>query len=144
MPWHRQVNPLNRIIAASSSSGDLLAPSTTAESLDDLLLECIDEVLADLLGRRSREAIYDCLERDQSLARTDIPEHMTLFIQLLEETFGKGSRTIRKAVVKRMYEKLEWKFYDNPGYEFIDYMEEIRTKVTRALIEHARSCSTNP
>jgi hypothetical protein len=144
MLWHRPVNPLNRIIASSFTSGGLLAPSTTAESLDDLLLECIDEVLVDLLGRRSREAIYDCLERDQSLARTDIPEHMTLFIQLLEETFGKGSRTIWKAVVKRMYEKLEWKFYDNPGYEFIDYMEEIRGKVTRALIEHARSLSTKP
>jgi hypothetical protein len=144
MLWHRQVNPLNRIIASSFTSGGLLAPSTAAESLDDLLLECLDEVLVDLLGRRSREAIYDCLERDQSLARTDIPEHMTLFIQLLEETFGKGSRTIWKAVVKRMYEKLEWKFYDNPGYEFIDYMEEIRGKVTRALIEHARSLSTKP
>jgi hypothetical protein len=134
---------LDRIIAASSSIEGLHAPGTTAESLDDLLLECINEVLVDLLGRRSREAIYDCLERDQSLARTDIPQHMTLFLQLLEETFGKGSRTIWRAIVKRMYEKLEWKFYDNPGYEFIDYIEEIRAKVTKALIEHVRSCSTN-
>jgi hypothetical protein len=135
---------LNRMITASSGSGDPLAPSSTAESLDGLLLESLDEVLADLLGRRSREAIYDHLERDQSLARTDIPQHMTLFLQLLEETFGKGARTIWKAVVKRIYQKLEWKFYDNPGYEFIDYMEEIRARVTKALIEHTRSCSTNP
>jgi hypothetical protein len=135
---------LNRIITASSTTGSLSVPGTNAKSLDDLLLECIDEVLADLLGRRSREAIYDCLERDQALSRTDIPEHMTLFLQLLDETFGKASRTIWKAVVKRMYEKLEWKFYDNPGYEFIDYMEEIRSKVAKAFIEHAKSCSRNP
>jgi hypothetical protein len=134
---------LNRIIAASSTTGGLHAPRSTAESLDDLLLECINEVLVDLLGRRSREAIYDCLERSQGLARTDIPQHMSLFIQLLDETFGKASRTIWKAIVKRMYDKLEWKFNDNPAYGFIDYMEEIRAKITRALIDHARSYTTN-
>jgi hypothetical protein len=135
---------LNRITATSSSNGGLRAPSTTANSLDDLLLDCVDEVLADLLGRRPREAIYDSLERDRALARTAIPEHMTLFLQLLDETFGKGSRTIWKAIIKRMYEKLEWKFYDNPGYEFIDYMEEIRGRVNKTLIEHVRSCASNP
>ena len=130
------------MISVSPITGSLYTPDTTAKSLDDLLLHCIDEVLADLLGRRAREAIYDCLERDHSLARSDIPKHMTLFLQLLDETFGKGSRTIWKSIIKRLYEKLEWKFYDNPGYEFIDYMEEIRAKVTKALIEHVKSCST--
>ena len=132
------------MISASPIAGSLYTPDTTARSLDDLLLHCIDEVLADLLGRRTREAIYDCLERDHSLARSDIPKHMTLFLQLLDETFGKGSRTIWKLIIKRLYEKLEWKFYDNPGYEFIDYIEEIRAKIAKALTEHVKSCSTRP
>jgi hypothetical protein len=131
-------------ILTSSITGGLEAPGTTATSLEDLLLQSIDEVLADLVGRRSREAIYDCLERDRALARTDIPKHLTLFLQLLDEIFGRSSRTICKAIIKRMYEKLEWKFYDIPTYEFIDYLEELRSKIAKTLINHARSCSRSP
>jgi len=134
---------LEHIIPSSPLTGGLYTPDTTAKSLDDLLLQCIDEVLADLLGRRTREAVYDRLERNYSLARSDIPRHMTKFLQLLDETFGKGSRTIWKSIVKRMFDKLEWKFYDNPGYEFMDYIEEIRTKIAKALIEHGKRSSAS-
>jgi hypothetical protein len=132
---------LEHIISASYIGGGVYTPDTTARSVDGLLLQSIDEVLSDLLGRRAREAIYDHLERNHSLARSEIPKHITKFLELLDETFGKGGRTIWKLIVRRMYEKLEWKFYDNPGYEFIDYMEEIRVKVAKSLMDHAKSCS---
>ena len=128
-------------ISASSLAGCIYNPPTTAKSLDDLLLLCIDEVLADLLGWRAREAVYDCLERNYSLARSDIPRHLNKFLGLLEETFGKGSSTIGKSIIKRLFDKLEWKFEDIPGFEFMDYLEAIRARIGRALIEHAKSSS---
>jgi hypothetical protein len=134
---------LKHIISASYVDGGVY-PDTTARSVDDLLLQSIDEVLSDLLGRRTREAIYDHLERNYSLARSDIPKHVTKFLELLEATFGKGGKTIWKLIVRRMYEKLEWDFYDNPGYEFLDYMEEIRAKITKSLMDHVKSCSRTP
>jgi hypothetical protein len=97
--------------------------------------------MGDLLGTRAREAVYDHLERNHSLARSDIPKHIKKFLELLDETFGEGSRTIEKSIIKRMFNKLEWKFYDNPGYDFMDYLEAIRAKIAKALIEHAKSCS---
>lgn len=113
-------------------------PDITAKSLDDLLLQCVDEVLADLLGRRTREAVYDCLERDYSLARNDIPNDFNKFFGLLEETFGKGSSTIGKSIIKRLYKKLEWEFADVPGFQFTDYMETIKARYARTLVELAK------
>ena len=133
---------MERVISASQITGSESELDITAGSLEDLLLQCIDEVLADLLGTKAKEAVYDHLERNHSLSRSDIPRHMNKFVELLEETFGKGSKTIGKAIVKRLYEKLEWKFYDNPGYEFMDHLDAIRARIARTLIEHAKSCPT--
>src|SRR3990170_395002 len=115
-----------------------LTPHLTANSLDDLLLQCIDEVLADLLGRKPTEAVYDHLERNHSLARNQIPRHLSIFQGLLEEAFGKGSRTITRSIIKRMYDKLEWEFVDVPSFELEDYLEAIRARIARTLLEHAK------
>lgn len=134
---------MEHLISASAIEGSGCAPDTTARSLDDLLLQCIDEVLSDLLGTRAREAVYDHLERNHALSRSDIPRHMNKFLELLEETFGKGSKTIGKSIIRRLYEKLEWSFYDNPGYEFMDHLDAIRARIAKTLVEHAKSCSAS-
>ena len=131
---------MDEVIPASTSARSLYVPDTSAKSVDDLLLLCIDEVLGDLLGTRAREAVYDCLERNYCLARGDVPKHVNKFLELLEETFGKGSKTIGKSIIRRMFDKLEWRFYDNPGYEFMDYLEAIRAEIAKVLISHGKSC----
>jgi hypothetical protein len=128
---------------SASIAGTLYGPNLAAKSLDDLLLQSIDEVLADLLGRRTREAVYDSLERNYSLARSDIPNELNKFFGLLERNFGKGSITIGKSIIKRLYEKLDWKFADVPGFEFMDYMEAIRTRFARTVVELAKSIWTS-
>jgi hypothetical protein len=97
--------------------------------LDSLILDSIDKALGDLLSVRVREAIYDSLERMKLLARTEIPQHLDVFFGLLEETFGKGSRTIGKAVAKRLYSRLGWEFTETPGFEFPDYLQMARRRL---------------
>jgi hypothetical protein len=147
-PQHPGIVPEQQVIHLESALSASIArspcvPDITAKSLDDLLLQCVDEVLADLLGRRTREAVYDCLERNHSLARSDIPNNLNTFFELLEETFGKGSSTIGKSIIKRLYAKLEWTFADVPGFQFTDYMERVRARYARALVELAKSIWTN-
>ena len=96
-------------------TSSLCAPHTAVRSLDDSLQLCIDEVLLDLLGRRPREAIYDYLERIHSLTRSDIPYHLEELMSLLEKLFGKGSKTIEKAIIRRLADKLNWKFENDPS-----------------------------
>ncbi len=128
---------MERVFAASPIAGTLCPYEDAVKSVDDLLLQSIDEVLLELLGRRARDAVYDHLERNQSLARSEIPKHLNKFVQLLDETFGKGSKTICKSIIRRMYNKLEWKFSETQDYEFMDYLDAIRVRIAKILIERA-------
>src|SRR3989304_9169076 len=78
------------------------------DAFSALLLEAIDEALTDLLGRRAREAVYDYLERNCLVARNELPTRLEAFVTLLDDTFGKGSKTIGGGVARRLYSKLEW------------------------------------
>jgi hypothetical protein len=140
----RQVGYLARVFSTSPLEGSMCARDNPARSVDELLLQCVDEVLFELLGGRAREAVYDHLERDQSLARTDIPKHLNKFLELLDETFGKGGKTICKSIIRRMYDKLDWKFYEIRDYEFVDYLDAIRARIARVLIEHAKAGRQDP
>lgn len=111
----------------------------SAKTLNNLLSESIDEVLTDLLGRKARQAVYDYLARNCSLAKEDIPENMEKFFEVTEEAFGKGSRTIAKCIVKRLFLKLEWKFENIPGFEFQDYLEMARARIARELVDKAKA-----
>ena len=114
-----------------------------AKTLNDLLLESIDEVLDNLLRRKTREAIYQYLARTYSVARDDVPGNMDKFFQLTEEAFGKGSRTIAKCIVKRLFEKLGWKFEEIHGFDFYDYLEFARARMARELVQKAKATALN-
>jgi hypothetical protein len=135
---------LERVFSASPLAGSVRARDNPAKSVDELLLQCVDEILVELLGRRAKEAVYDHLERNQSLARSDIPRHVNKFLELLDETFGRSGRTICKSIIRRMYEKLDWKFYEIPDYEFMDYLDAIRARIAKVLIERAKAGQQDP
>ena len=99
------------------------------EPIDALLLESMDEALTDLLGRRTREAVYDYLERNCLVARNEIPSQLDDFFKLLSETFGKGGSTIGKVIAKRLYAKLGWEFVDINSYELVDYVTAARRRL---------------
>ncbi len=122
-------------LALSSLEPSGLSPAklTYATNLDALLLECIDEVLADLLGRRAREAVYDHLERNLFLSRNEIPQRLDDFLSVLDETFGKGGKTIGKYIAKKLYAKLDWEFADISSYGLVDFVEIVKARVEREV-----------
>ncbi len=101
------------------------------EPIDALLLESMDEALTDLLGRRTREAVYDYLERNCLVAPNEIPGRLDDFFKLLNETFGKGGSTIGKVIAKRLYAKLGWEFVDIHSYELVDYVATARGRLEK-------------
>ena len=105
------------------------------DAFSALLLESIDEALTDLLGRRAREAVYDYLERNCLVARNELPTRLEAFLTLLDDTFGKGSKTIGRVVARRLYSKLEWEFIEVPGYELVDYVEAVKARISRELVK---------
>jgi hypothetical protein len=140
----KRVGYLVRLISAAPTRGALYEEYTSSESLGDMLTQCIDEALTDLLGKRTREAVFDNLERNRGLSRNDIPDHLNDFFDLMERTFGKGSKTIGKSIIKKMFSKLDWDFVEIPAYDFQDYLEAIRKRITRAVIDQLNSCPNIP
>jgi hypothetical protein len=102
---------------------DSKSPTSFTKESDILLLEAIDQALADLLGTRSIEIIYDHLERNCSMSRRDVPERLVDFCHLLETTFGRGAVTIERTIAKKFYSKLGRKFIDYPGYTLVEYVK---------------------
>jgi hypothetical protein len=106
------------------------------DPVDALLVESMDEALTELLGRRAREAIYDHLERNYLAARNEIPDRLPDLFIVLDETFGRGSRTIGRVIAKKLYTKLGWEFADIPSYELEDYLKVARERLGRQLANH--------
>jgi len=74
---------------------------------DRLLLESLDEVLDDLLGKKVRIAFYDHLERVYYIGREDVPKRLGDLLLILERMFGKSGKTIERTVAKRLCAKLD-------------------------------------
>lgn len=135
--------PLNGLAMTAAPPESSNPSRIEAKTLDDLVFESTDEVLTDLIGRRPKEAVYDHLERNYSIARDAIPKNLPKFVELLEATFGRGSGTICKAIVRRLFQKLGWDFTEIKGFEFLDYLETARARIARELIEQAKSANRN-
>jgi hypothetical protein len=73
---------------------------------DRLLLESLDDVLDDLLGKQVREVFYDHMERNYYIGREDIPKRLGDFLLILERTFGKSGKTIERTLARRLCAKL--------------------------------------
>lgn len=77
------------------------------KDIDRLLIESLDEVLDDLLGKRVRDAFYDHLERNYYIGREDVPKRLGDLILILERNFGKSGKTIERTIAKRLCTKLD-------------------------------------
>lgn len=105
-----------------------------------LLSDSIDESLTDLLGIRAREAVYDFMEREYSVARNELAQHLDQLFHLFANTFGAaGRKVIGRAFAKKVYSKLEWEFVPMADFEFADYIDAIKAKIARELVNKAKS-----
>lgn len=132
---------LNELALTTQPQDRPIASDSEPKTLDDLIFESADEVLTDIIGRKPKEAVYDHLERNYSIARYAIPKNLPKFVEVLEATFGRGSATICRAIVRRLFQKLGWEFTEIKGFEFLDYLEAARARIARELIEQAKSAS---
>jgi hypothetical protein len=104
-----------------------------SRAFDTVFLECLDEVLTELLGARVVRAVYETWLRSLSLARSDIPMRQDRFLAALEVTFGKASNTIAKAVLRRAFTKLGWKLGEISDFTYPNYVELMRARILERI-----------
>jgi hypothetical protein len=72
------------------------------EDIDRLILESLDDVLDETLGKPMRQAFYDLLERNYYISRESIPSQLGDFLLILERNFGKNGKAIRRDIAQRL------------------------------------------
>ena len=94
---------------------------------ESFLCEAVDDGL-NVLGRSSRDIIYNLLESDYGIAKDDIPREFAGFSEVFRKTIGPGAETILDFIVRRFYSKLQ---VDPPAWKDVDEAVDVVGKILR-------------
>jgi len=95
------------------------------KSLDDLLLETIDDVLRQVFGEK---IIIGSMNKGYSLEWEEIPKKLEVFADALEKTLGSGAVIIEDLILESLHSRLGLELIWRKGYGFSDYIRELREK----------------
>jgi len=95
-------------------------------SLDDLLFSVVDETMKQVFRDVGTKVIYDYLANNSHLKLEEIAEKPEVFSAGLEKLLVSGAPVIEKMILKNLYRRLGLKFREKEGYEFSDYIRELR------------------
>ena len=105
-----------------SRYGVVLRPNARLGSTFD---DSVIETLCGILGQKAGAAVFDCLEREHSLARDEYFEKVTELNNALRAIFGANSVTVEKSIAKCFYGKLGLKFIEWPQATLTEYVEAV-------------------
>ena len=94
--------------------------------VDDLLLIVADETLKQVFREKGAKVIYDYLENNAHLKPEEIAEKPEVFSAGLERLMVSAAQMIEKLILENLYGKLGLRFREKEGYEFSDYIKELR------------------
>jgi hypothetical protein len=95
-------------------------------SLEYLMLSVIDETMKQIFRDDGAKVIYDYLENHSNLKLEKILEKPEIFSAGLKGLLGSGAPVIENLILKNIYRGLGLKFEEKKGYEFLDYVKELK------------------
>jgi len=101
------------------------------KALDDLLINVVDETLRQVFREEGTKAIYAFIKNNCHLKQEEIAEKTEVFSADLKRLLSSGAPVVEKMILKNLYSKLELKFEERKGYEFSDYIKELRKRCGR-------------
>jgi hypothetical protein len=100
-----------------------------AGDVNDLLVSVIDETLKHVFKEEGVEVIYVFIESKCHLKREEIAEKPEVFSTGLKMLLVSGAPVIEKMILENLCSKLDLKLVEKEGYEFSDYVKELREKL---------------
>lgn len=98
------------------------------ETLNDLLIKAVDETIKQVFNEDGTQVIYSYLGNNSHLKRKEIAEKPEAFSAGLKRLLGSGAPVIEILILKNLYRKVGLKFEEKEGYEFTDYVKELRKR----------------
>ena len=96
-----------------------------------ILLESVNEAVAVALGKPIPPELTQRLQAYIGLSTDEIPNHIDLLFSSLRDSFGTNGDDLCKMVVAKMYQKAGVPFYEVAGHPMIQYVEELKAKLTK-------------
>jgi rRNA maturation protein Rpf1 len=97
-------------------------------TLNYLLLNAVDETLKQVFKEAGTEVVYNFIENKCHFKCKEIAEKPEVFSADLKRLLVSATPMIEKMILKNLYSKLELQFVDKEGYEFSDYIDQLREK----------------
>ena len=104
------------------------------ESEDDFgksLIRTIDVHLKQVFGEPGASIIYQYLQSTLSLRQEEIPTKLEAFSEGLNKFLSSGARVVEKVILDGLYSDFGREFQFKEGYNFADYVEELKKAAKR-------------
>ena len=95
------------------------------------LLKTIDLQIRQIFGESGMSVIYNYLQSALSLRHEDIPRRLEVFAEGLDKFLSSGARVVEKVILDDLYSDYGHEFQFKQGYNFVDYINELRTTITK-------------
>jgi hypothetical protein len=115
-------------IAEVSKVFDVVNAVEKGAEWNEFFVEVVDETLKQIFSDDGTKVIYDFLEKHSKLRLKDVAENPEIFSASLERLMVSAARVIEQIILKNLYSRLGLKFEEKQGYEFADYIMELRGK----------------
>jgi hypothetical protein len=93
---------------------------------NSLFAEAVDETLKQIFKEDGAKVIYEFLENHSRLKLEEVADKPEVFSASLERLMVSAARVIEQMILKNLYRRLGLKFEEKKGYEFPDYIRELR------------------
>jgi hypothetical protein len=98
----------------------------TKGKLADLLLSAVNETVKQIFKEAGAEVIFSFIEKQCHLKLEEIVKKPEVFSAGLRRLTVSATSVIEKMILENLYSKLNLRFAVKDGYEFSDYIKELR------------------
>lgn len=102
------------------------------DKFERLLVKTIDVQLKQVFGETATFVIYNYLQNALSLRQEEIPKKLEVFTEGLNRFLSSGARVVEKVILEGLYSDFEQEFQVKEGYNFVDYINELRKAIERS------------
>ena len=96
------------------------------KELNIYFAEAVDDTLKQIFKEDGTKVIYEFLENNARLKLEEVADKPEIFSATLERLMVSAAHVIEKMILKKLYRRLRLKFEEKQGYEFSDYIRELR------------------